>query len=240
MIYQFHRSRALFAGLLLLAAGSAGAAAVFFGIFWASVVALYQILVIGWVIWNWGLEVVFKPTDRETARIMFEAARIEPGEMVYDLGGGDGRLLIMAARRYGARGLGVEIDPLRYWVARLLIFLFGMQSRVKMLRGDLRDMDVSPADVVLMYLSLDVNADLRSKFSSELKEKARIVSYVYPIVGWEPVAVLPSAQHGESIYLYHSRSWMPAMGTLQSGVPPNPLEGGLGYPSGYQGQGDTP
>ena len=207
MAYQFRRSSVLFAGLLLLVTASVGGAALAYGLFAASLVALYDVTVIAWVVWNWGLEVVFKPTDLKTARIMLEAARTAPGEMVCDLGAGDGRLLVMAARRYGVSGLGVEIDPLRCWAARLLIRVFGLHHKVRIWQGNLRDIDISAADVVLMYLSLDVNADLRNKLSCELKEQARVVSYVYPVVGWEPVEVLPSAQAGENIYLYHSHSW---------------------------------
>ncbi|GEM_PF-662845 len=215
MLYQFYRSKVLFIGLLLLALGSTAGAVVVFGVFWATFVILYDMLVIGWVIWNWGLEVVFKPTDPRTSQIMLEAACLAPGETVYDLGAGDGRLLIMAARRYGAKGFGVEIDPLRFWVARLSIGIFGMQHRIKMVRADIRDIDLSPADVVFMYLSIDLNSELRSKFSKELTENARVVSYVYPIVGWEPVEVLPSVQPGENVYLYHSHSWIPIRQSIE-------------------------
>lgn len=209
MVYQFHRSGVLFVSLLFLAVASAACAGLVFGTFWAFLVAVYDSLVIAWVVWNWGLEVVFKPTDSKTAQIMLEAARVGPGDTVYDLGAGDGRLLIMAARRYGARGFGVEIDPLRFWVSSLSIHIFRMQRRIEMVRADIRDIDLSPADVVLMYLSLELNSELRPKFSRELKDTTRVVSYVYPVVGWEPVEVLPSAQPGENIYLYRSNSWIP-------------------------------
>lgn len=204
MVYQFHRSRVLFVSLLFLAVASAACAGLVFGTLWAFLVAVYDSLVIAWVVWNWGLEVVFKPTDSKTAQIMLEAARVGPGDTVYDLGAGDGRLLIMAARRYGAKCVGVEIDPLRFCVARLSVRLFGVQNRVRIVRANIRDVDLSPADVVLMYLSLELNYELRSKFSKELKDDSRVVSYVYPIVGWEPLDLLASAQPGENIYLYQS------------------------------------
>ncbi len=204
MVYQFHRSRVLFVSLLLMAVASVASAGLVFGAFWAYLVAVYDSLVIAWVVWNWGLEVVFKPTDSKTAQIMLEAARVGPGDTVYDLGAGDGRLLIMAARRYGADCVGVEIDPLRFCVARLSVRLFGVQNRVRIVRANIRDIDLSSADVVLMYLSLELNSELRSKFSKELKDDSRVVSYVYPIVGWEPLELLASAQPGEKVYLYQS------------------------------------
>lgn len=159
-----------------------------------------------WLAWNRRLEVIFTPSHLETVRSMLEMARIQPGEVVYDLGSGDGRLLILAARRYRARAVGVEFDPVLVWTARLLTRLSGVSQQVRIIRGSLHHAEVSDADVVFLYLNPRTNARLQPRLAKELRPEARVVSHAYSMPGWQPREVRQSYNEGRPIYLYDSQS----------------------------------
>src|SRR5574342_1119019 len=91
-------------------------------------------------------------TSKKIARIQCRLAKIGKDDIVYDLGCGDGTMLITAAKEFGARGVGVEIDPLRYWIAKFRILFNGLSGKVKIVRKNFFDVDVSDATVVIMYL----------------------------------------------------------------------------------------
>jgi ribosomal protein L11 methylase PrmA len=103
---------------------------------------------------------------------------------VYDLGSGDGRLPILAAQLHGARGVGVEIDPKLVAVSRLNAKEAGVSDRVTFIEGDLFAADISPATVVVLYLSSSVLRQLEPKLKTELKPGTRIVSHQFWIPGW--------------------------------------------------------
>jgi len=137
---------------------------------------------------------------------MLLLARLRQGELLYDLGAGDGRILIEGAREFGARCVGVEIDPER--IVRLKERLAATKVEAKIIEGDLMQVDLSGADVVAIYLSDSVNARLAPKLSRELKPGARVVSLDYTLPGWrlEKETSVTSAGLSRQIYLYSEGS----------------------------------
>ena len=151
------------------------------------------------------MDVAYIPTPKNIVRQMLLLARLRRGELLYDLGAGDGRILIEGARDFGARCVGVEIDPER--VIRLKERLASTKVEAKIIEGDLMQVDLSEADVVAIYLSESVNAKLAPKLSRELKTEARVVSLDYALPGWKPEkeASVASAGLSRRIYLYSVR-----------------------------------
>jgi len=134
---------------------------------------------------------------------MLEIANVHSGELVYDLGSGDGRVLITAAQRFNARAVGYEISPKLVKKADEHIGQLGLQDRIKVVQGDLMQADLSPADVVVIYLLTLSNDMLRPRLEKQLKPGARVVSYSFEVPGWKPVRIDHTDAHeGHSIYLY--------------------------------------
>lgn len=135
---------------------------------------------------------------------MLEMARLRSGETLYDLGCGDGRILFSAARNYGARAYGVELSPALVKRAQQMVESQGLQEQVKVLQGDMMQVDVSSANVVALYLMTDANEQLRPKLERELKPGARVVSLEFKIKGWKPARVekVEAHRHPYTIYLY--------------------------------------
>jgi predicted RNA methylase len=134
--------------------------------------------------------------------MMLEMARIKPGETVYDLGSGDGRILIAAADKYKARAVGVEISPALVAAATEQIKKAGLSDRATVIQGDVLQTDFSKADVVTIYLDAASNAKLRPQLE-KLKPGARVVSHNAEVPGWKPVRVEKAAEgDGHTIYLY--------------------------------------
>ena len=104
---------------------------------------------------------------------------LRPEQTLYDLGSGDGRVLFTAARRFGARAVGIELDPLRYAWTRLAIALLGLRGRVEVHRGDIFRSDLSEADVVTCYLWQRTNDALEEKLTEELRPGTRVASHRY-------------------------------------------------------------
>jgi len=103
-------------------------------------------------------------------------AGVGPNDIVYDLGCGDGRILVAAAKRYHARAVGVEIDPIRYLWCQMLISVLGLRNQVQIIFGNLFNVDISKADVVVCYLMPDALSKLEKKLKTELEPGKRIVS----------------------------------------------------------------
>jgi len=133
-----------------------------------------------------------------------EAASIKPGELVYDLGCGDGRLLIAAAQQFKARAVGIEISPKLVKAATQAVQKSGLQDRVRVIHGDILDVDLSPADVVTIYLLTESNTRLRPHFERDLKPGSRVVSYEFPVRGWKASRVSEVEAHSRNhlIYVY--------------------------------------
>jgi predicted RNA methylase len=170
------------------------------------VVALVAfITIIVSIVWThfWGAPWV--PTSRALVHNMLTIAEVEPGDVVYDLGCGDGRVIITAARRFGAQAVGIEIDPLRYVWCQLLITLLRLRKRVKVVFGDFFSQDLSDADVVTCYLLQDTNQKLAVKLLGELRPGARVVSNTFTFVGIQPVR-----EHGRArVYVYRPEAESP-------------------------------
>ncbi len=129
---------------------------------------------------------IFEPTPMELVGPMLTLAEVGPADVVYDLGCGDGRLVIEAARRFGARGVGVDIDPRRISKARAHARQQRMDHRVTFIQQDAKTMDVSPATVVLLYLPWAGNIQLRQRLRQQLQPGARLVSRDTDMGGWLP------------------------------------------------------
>jgi SAM-dependent methyltransferase len=132
------------------------------------------------------LDVIFVATDLNVVYAMLDAAKVGPGDVVYDLGCGDGRIVVATASRYGARGVGVDLDPERIREARENAARAGVTARVTFLTQDLFSTDVSGATVVAIYLSPDVNLRLRPKLLRELRPGSRVVSHQFDMGDWLP------------------------------------------------------
>ncbi len=128
------------------------------------------------------VDVVFIPTPKLIVRQMLQAAQLRRGEVLFDLGAGDGRIIIEAARRFGARAIGIEIDPER--VARIRDRLKSTGVSAEVIQANFLDADLSSADVVAIYLSDSANSKIEPKLRRELKPTARIVSLDYTLPGW--------------------------------------------------------
>jgi SAM-dependent methyltransferase len=132
------------------------------------------------------LDVIFVPTDLEIVKAMLTLAGVTRGDVVYDLGCGDGRIVIAAAKEFGATGVGVDLDPERVREARTNAARAGVEDRVTFRLEDLFDTDIRNATVVTLFLSPDVNARLQPKLLSQLKPGTRIVSHRFGIADWAP------------------------------------------------------
>ena len=124
-------------------------------------------------------DVVFVPTPQPVVDAMLELAQVKAGDVVYDLGSGDGRIVITAAKKYGARGVGIEMDPALVKKSRENAAAAGVSDRVRFVTQDLFTADLRPATVVTLYLLQSINERLRPKLVRELTPGARVVSHVF-------------------------------------------------------------
>lgn len=144
----------------------------------------------------WGAPWV--PSSLGTVKKMLEMAEVKPGQKVVDLGAGDGRIVIAAASLFGARAVGVEIDPLRCLIANMVIHLLGLQSRAHVYHANMVGFDLSDADVVTMYLLQGTNQKMKAWVSEQMRPGAKVVSHSFSMEGWIP-AVLDDSR---DIFLY--------------------------------------
>jgi SAM-dependent methyltransferase len=128
----------------------------------------------------------YLPTPMEVVDRMLELAAVTPADLVYDLGSGDGRIVIRAARRYGVRGVGVELDPTLVWFARREARRAQVESLVEFVNQDVLTVDVSPATVVTLYLTPEANLLLRPMLRRQLRPGARVVSHNHDMGDWVP------------------------------------------------------
>ncbi|MCX6090957.1 MAG: class I SAM-dependent methyltransferase [Candidatus Atribacteria bacterium] len=127
----------------------------------------------------------WQPTDMKRVRRMLEMAELKPDDTLYDLGCGDGRILVFAARQYGARAVGVEINPWLFALAWLRVFFSGLSHRVTVRLANIHEVPLHDSDVITMFLFQHVNDRLRDKLIQELKPGTRIVSYVWILKDWK-------------------------------------------------------
>ena len=152
---------------------------------WILVLALFGVAA-AWA-QDWGeYEVPFVPTPEPVVAEMLKMARIAKGDVLYDLGSGDGRIVITAAKLYGIHAVGVDINPERIKEARENAKKAGVESLVEFREGDLFQADVSPASVVTMYLLPSVNLRLKPRLMRQLKPGSRLVSHDFDMGDWKP------------------------------------------------------
>jgi precorrin-6B methylase 2 len=129
------------------------------------------------------------PTPPSVVEKMLEAAHVKANDVVYDLGSGDGRIVIAAAQKYGARAVGVEMLPDLCRQAQQRIRELGLADRASIVEGNVFHVDFSAATVVTMYFMTDSNERLRPNLEKYLKPGTRVVSNQFPIKGWKPLSV---------------------------------------------------
>ena len=146
-------------------------------------------------------DIFFVPTSHAVANGMLDLARVTRDDVVFDLGSGDGRIVILAAQKYGARGVGVELDPRLVDISRQVAREGEVAERVTIVEGDLFTTNLSEATVVTLYLSPNVNRQLAPKLKRELQPGARVVSHQFPIPGWTPAEVVRT-EDGTDLFLW--------------------------------------
>jgi len=144
------------------------------------------------------------PLRMSTVDRMLELANIKPGEIVADLGSGDGRLLVRALKKHKARGVGYEINPIMAWFCQLDMLMRRMNKDISVMRQDMHKADISQADVIMTYLLPEANVKLEKKVMTEAKPGARVISYAFNYPNW-------GHSHQErvgagNIYVYH-KNW---------------------------------
>ena len=131
-------------------------------------------------------DVIFVPTPENVVQQMLQIAKVHKGDIVYDLGCGDGRTVIAAARDFGARGVGIDINPVRIQESLANAKAAGVMDRVVFRNEDLFEADIKEATVVTLYLLPSLNVKLRPKLWKELKPGTRIVSHNFDMGEWKP------------------------------------------------------
>lgn len=127
-------------------------------------------------------------TRRERIHRALKLADLQPGETLYDLGSGHGRVLVMAAGEFGAHAVGIEIGPVQCAVSRVIALWNGVSSKVRVEAGDFYKADLRKADVIFAYLTSRYASRLQEKFDRELSGGVRIVTVSFDLPGWEPVS----------------------------------------------------
>ena len=128
----------------------------------------------------------YQPTPARVVRRMLDLAAIRPGENLYDLGAGTGAIVFAAARKYGARVVGVEVEPLRVLILKLRLWWGGPRDRVRVEWGNIFEVDLRPAQIVAVFLWPGAMERLRPRFESQLAAGARVVSHWHKVPGWTP------------------------------------------------------
>jgi SAM-dependent methyltransferase len=131
-------------------------------------------------------DVIFVPTPDEVVDKMLELAKVTPKDVVYDLGCGDGKIVIRAAQKYGVRAVGIDIDPKRIAEATANAKAAKVTDKVRFIEADLFEADISEATVVTLYLLTRLNEKLKPKLLKDLKPGTRVVSHAFDMGDWKP------------------------------------------------------
>lgn len=146
------------------------------------------------------LDVPYVPTPTKVVEGMLDLAKVQKNDMVYDLGCGDGRIIIAAAEKYGATGIGVDLNPQRIKEAKENAVEAGVEDKVTFFEGDLFEFDFSKANVLTLYLLPDVNLKLKPKILAEMKPGSRVVSHAFDMGNWK--ADKQINVDGKTVYLW--------------------------------------
>ena len=145
-------------------------------------------------------DVIFVPTPNEVVDKMLEMAKVTAKDVVYDLGCGDGRIVITAAQKYGARAVGIDIDPKRIQEANANAKAAKVAGKVRFVEADLFEADISEATVVTLYLLTRLNEKLKPKLLKDLKPGTRVVSHAFDMGDWKPEATAQVS--ASTVYLW--------------------------------------
>ena len=149
------------------------------------------------MMWTNPMGAPWVPSSMKNVHRMLVLANVQPGDVVYDLGCGDGRTIITAALGYKAKAVGIEVDPFRYIWCQIAISILGLRDRVKVIYGNFFNQDLSKADVVTCYLLPETNKKLEDKFHRELQPGTRVVSNAFLF------HTVPLSDRNGDIHLYH-------------------------------------
>jgi SAM-dependent methyltransferase len=145
-------------------------------------------------------DIYFAATPQPVVEAMLRLASVGPEDIVYDLGSGDGRIVVIAAQQFGARGVGIEIQPRLVEMSRETAREGGVADRVRFIEGDFFEQDLSEATVVTMWLTDSIGAQLAPKLRRELKPGSRIVSHQFHLGDWEPDRTV--TVDGENVFVW--------------------------------------
>jgi hypothetical protein len=168
------------------------------------IIGFLIIIILGIVspLWPYFIGAAWTPSSQRVVGKMLKMAEVTSEDVVYDLGSGDGRILIQASKNYNALAVGIEADPLRVIWSNMMVIRHGLGRKVKIIWGNLFKNNIADATVVTLFLWKSTNHKLKPKLQNELKPGCRVVSYLWPIKGWDPVAF----DVDEEIYLYKVES----------------------------------
>ncbi|MEO0538306.1 MAG: class I SAM-dependent methyltransferase [Cyanobacteria bacterium P01_A01_bin.123] len=147
-------------------------------------------------------DIGFIPTPRDALSAMLDLADLQPHDVVYDLGSGDGRFLIEAARTFGCRGVGIDIDPIRIHDAQQNAKAVGVAQHLAFICQDLFESDFTEATVVILYLLPHLNLRLRPQLFAQLRPGTRIISHQFDMADWQPDEVIHLANSEEESTLF--------------------------------------
>jgi tRNA G37 N-methylase Trm5 len=153
-----------------------------------------------------GKIVPYVPTPQEVVDRMLELAQVKKGDVVYDLGSGDGRIVVTAAKKYGVKAIGFEIDPQRIKESHENIKKAGVEQLVEIRQQDIRTVDLSGATVLTMYLLPEVNLMIRPNIWKQMKPGSRIVSHDFDMGDWKPLKtenIKDGSSWDHTLYLWH-------------------------------------
>lgn len=165
------------------------------------------------------LDVPYVPTNQPTVEAMLRLAGVGPADFVIDLGSGDGRILITAAKKHGARGFGVDLDPQRVKESLANAKEAGVSDRVQFHQRNLFDTRIAEATVVTMYLLPKVNLDLRPRLLAELKPGTRVVSHDFDMGDWKPDLRASVRGAGSEVYYWLIPARIAGSWKLHAGAP---------------------
>ena len=155
-------------------------------------------IVVLWTVWPLIIGAAFIPTPIKTVRKMLDLADLKENDFLIDLGSGDGRIVIEAAKNYKAHALGIEADPLRVFWSRLKIRSNNIADKVEVIWGNFFSINLSKATVITVFQGIEINNRLKTKFEEELEPGSRVVSYSFKFDGWVPFKKDPDLE----VYLY--------------------------------------